>query len=116
MLAAVPHSRAELMLRAVRDNLADCLGVLPALLEDPRPPSVHFYFGNLTPLRRQLFPRAVEAYEAWRAGEGTAALAAAAETGREHWLRVARDALEDFAELGAAGAGELAARVEARPL
>ena len=116
MLAELPRSRAELMLRAVRDNLADCLAVLPALLADPHPPSIHFYFGNLTPLRRQLFPRAVKAYEAWRSGEGTASLAAATEAGREHWRRVARDALADFAELGANGAQELAARVEARAL
>lgn len=116
MLAAVPQTRAELMLRAVRDNLADCLAVLPALLEDPRPPSIHFYFGNLTPLRRQLFPRAMAAYEAWRTGAGTAALAAATEAGRKHWRRAALQALDDFAELGSEGARELADRVEARTL
>lgn len=116
MLAQLSCTRAELVLRAVRDNLADCLAVLPALVEDPHPPSIHFYFGNLTPLRRRLFPGAVEAYDAWRAGKGIAALAAIAEAGRDHWHRVALDALHHFSGLGPSGAKELAARAEARTL
>lgn len=116
MLRAVAGTRAELFLRAVRDNLADCLAVLPELAAAPHPPSLHFYIGNLTALRRQLFPRVETAYEAWRRGEGAAALSRAAEAGREHWSDVAVEALAEFGRRGVAGERDLAAHLESRVL
>ena len=36
LLLSLPRSRAEFLLRAVRDNLADCISTLPALNKQPR--------------------------------------------------------------------------------
>lgn len=46
MLAGFGGRRAELLARAVRDNLADCLSTLPALLERDARASLHFYFAH----------------------------------------------------------------------
>jgi hypothetical protein len=89
MLAAFSSRRAELVARALRDNLADCLVTLPALLEQADSASLHFWFANFDGLRRTLFPRLVAAYEAGDA----VALADAVTAGRGHWLAVAQDVL-----------------------
>jgi hypothetical protein len=86
MLAAFTSRRAELVARAVRDNLADCLVTLPALLEQADEASLHFWFANFDGLRRDLFPRLVAAYEPGNADMVSGAVAA----GRQHWLDVAR--------------------------
>jgi hypothetical protein len=77
--------RAELFARAVRDNLADCLVTLPALMERNAVASIHFWFSNFDGMRRELFPRMTSAYEAWRDGDDGCALHAAILAGREHW-------------------------------
>ncbi len=89
MIAAFSSRRAELVARALRDNLADCLVTLPALLEQPDAASLHFWFANFDGLRRDLFPRLVAAYEQ----NDAAALAEAVTVGRRHWLAVAQDVL-----------------------
>ncbi|MBI4998956.1 MAG: hypothetical protein HZC22_19055 [Rhodocyclales bacterium] len=89
MITAFSSRRAELVARALRDNLADCLVTLPALLAQPDAASLHFWFANFDGLRRDLFPRLVAAYEQ---NDG-AALAAAVAAGRRHWLAVAQDVL-----------------------
>ena len=65
MLASMQHSKAELMLRAVRDNLADALSTLPGLLQDDNPASLHFYMANMNNMRKALFPAFVSAYDNW---------------------------------------------------
>lgn len=89
MIAAFSTRRAELVARAVRDNLADCLVTLPALIEQADEASLHFWFVNFDGLRRDLFPRLVAAYEQ----DDAAALAAAVMAGRQHWLEVAQGLL-----------------------
>jgi hypothetical protein len=49
--------RAEIFARAVKDNLADCLVTLPALLRARRRDSLHFWFATFDGLRREMFPR-----------------------------------------------------------
>jgi hypothetical protein len=93
MLAALPRSRAELLARAVRDHLADCLSTLPALLDSENSASLHFYFANFTGLRRELFPAAWDGYQAWVATGSLAPLRRACDHGAEHWQRMARDIL-----------------------
>jgi hypothetical protein len=107
MIAAFSTRRAELVARAVRDNLADCLVTLPALLGQPDAASLHLWFANFDGLRRELFPRLVAAYEQGDA----AALADAVMLGREHWLEVAQrllvldeNAIASLAADGAAAA------------
>lgn len=89
MITAFTSRRAELVARALRDNLADCLVTLPVLLERGDAASLHFWFANFDGLRRDLFPRLVAAYEQ----DDAAALAEAVAVGRRHWLDVARDVL-----------------------
>jgi uncharacterized protein DUF6866 len=90
MLASFHGKRAEILARAVRDNLADCLSTLPALLAREAACSIHFYFANFDGLRRQLFPMLASAYGAWRNSGDASPLGAAAAAGREHWLGTAR--------------------------
>ena len=87
MLQSILRTGAEAGARAVRDHLADCLTLLPALLQERDEPALHFYFANLTPLRRDLFPALVSAYEEWVSGGGSGALSRAVRAGREHWSR-----------------------------
>jgi len=93
MINAFPRSRLELMARAVRDHLADALSTLPALLEQVQPPSLHFYFANLSGMRKQIYPALLDAYQHWVEQDDTGRLEEQARRGREHWLQVARDLL-----------------------
>ena len=76
--------RAERTLRALRDNYADCLVTLPALIERDAVPSIHFWFANFDGLRRELFPRLALAYRSWCDGNPHR-LRDALDAGREHW-------------------------------
>ena len=69
MLFALPHSKLELLLRSVRDHLADCSSTLPELIEQKNIPSLHFYIGNLNNLRKDVFPGLLKAYESWLRNE-----------------------------------------------
>jgi hypothetical protein len=75
---------AELLARAVKDNLADCLVTLPGLLQSGAADSLHFWFSTFDGLRRELFPRLVDAYGKVGAGD-TAILQEAAAAGRVHF-------------------------------
>ncbi len=103
LLAALPHSQAELMTRAVRDHLADCLSTLPALLElsgQSQVARLHFYFGNLRGMRKHLFPSLDTAYRAWLASGDPQPLRDLAERGRGHWLELAQRTLALHEERG----------------
>jgi hypothetical protein len=90
MLGGLSQRRAELLARAVRDHLADCLSTLPALIERGVEPSIHFYFANLEGLRRSLFPRLTAAYTTWRKTGDEADLRLAYLDGQTHWREAAR--------------------------
>lgn len=94
MLGSFPRSRLELMARAVRDHLADCLSTLPALLERQHPPSLHFYFANLSGMRKQIYPALLKAYDHWVEYGDTSKLEYQAGAGRNHWLQVAEQLVE----------------------
>jgi len=91
--------RVELLARAVRDLLADCLVTLPALAERGAAPSLHFWRANFGGMREALFPRLGGAFAEWGATGRVEAIARAAAAGRGHWERVA-------AGLAAAGAAQ----------
>jgi hypothetical protein len=90
MLGGFERAPAELLARAVRDNLADCLSTVPALVERGDAPAIHLWFAGFEGLRRELFPRLVAGYEAWRRGSDAVALRDAATAGAAHWDAVAR--------------------------
>ncbi len=116
MLIDVSLTPAELMARAVRDHLADCLHTLPLLLEAGREASLHFFIANLGAMRRQLFPAVVDAYRAWLEDRDTAALERLAERGRAHWHDHARRVLALHARHGERAAGPIARELEAASL
>jgi uncharacterized protein DUF6866 len=109
MLASLSGKRAEILARAVRDNLADCLSTLPALLARSAQGSIHFYFANFDGMRRQHFPALATAYGAWRDSGNAVHLSETAAAGCEHWLAAARR----LVALHEDGAGEAEHRIEA---
>ena len=88
MLAGFSGKRAEILARAVRDNLADCLVTLPTLLEREASASLHFWFANFDGMRRALFPRLAQTYRDWSERGEHAALTAAIAAGARHWQDV----------------------------
>jgi hypothetical protein len=106
MLSRLVHRRAEVFVRAARDHLADCLVTLPALLGRDAPAPIHAWFAGLDGMRREIFPRAVDAYVSWRRGDGARALTAAITAGAAHWQGVCSRTLAVFEQ--DAGEGEVA--------
>ena len=116
MLEDLLFTPAELMCRAVRDHLADCLVTLPRLLEREEPPSIHFYMGNLSHMRRAIFPALQSAYEAWRLGGSLSALRDVSEKGLIHWRQLAGEILSIHANEGEAAAKAIATQVSTNHL
>lgn len=96
MLNAIPRSHAEIMLRAVRDHYADALHTLPLLVSDANPASIHFYFGNLTAMRKKLAPALYHAYETWHKTGDMSDLKEISPIMAQHWQRVGHDALSHY--------------------
>jgi hypothetical protein len=105
MLGRVPATKAEIMIRAVRDHLADSLTTLPGLLAADKDASMHFYFANLGNMQKHLFPALMQAYDSWVAGGELAAIGRLASAAEAHWQALAermldlyRDDPDDLAE------------------
>ena len=96
MLLALPRSKLEMMLRAIRDHLADALSTLPSLFEAENEASIHFYLGNLNNLRKDLFPSLLKTYQEWLESKKHNSLRRLIAISRDHWLTVARQALTIF--------------------
>lgn len=111
MLQAVSRSSAEIMVRAVRDHLADCLTALPGLISSGPEASLHFYFANMTPMRRELFPALERAYGSWSNGGGIAGLKETVKRGRDHWLGLAQRIMKVHRDHGEGAAGQIEALV-----
>ncbi len=94
LLATLPRSRVEIVARAVRDLLADCLSTLPTLLKVLDPASLHFYFANLTGMRKELFPGLVDAYHQWIENRDLDPLNTAISAGVTHWRSMAVQMLQ----------------------
>lgn len=90
MLLALSTTRAEIMVRAVRDILADALVTLPTLIAQGNWPSLHFYFANFSGMRRHLYPQLLEAYHRAAAKHSARPLQSRLESDRAHWLATAR--------------------------
>lgn len=98
MLAELPHSRTELSLRAIRDNLADSLSTLPALVETARPAQLHFFMATLTNLRKSLAPGLLLAYDDWHRNGSLKGLAEHIPRAQEHWRELTERALRLYAD------------------
>ncbi len=93
LLVSLPHCKAEIMLRAVRDHLADALSTLPALLQRRQTASIHFYFANLNSMRKYLYPSLIRAYEGWCEGGKFAPLQKQIVTSKAHWSGLCEEIL-----------------------
>jgi hypothetical protein len=92
-LAGFKKRRPEILARAVRDNLADCLVTLPALLEQQAWPQLWFWFANFDGMRQALFP-ALAAFDLEKVGAGeTAKLLEIVQRGAVHWQHVGKQLL-----------------------
>ncbi len=116
MLMDLAYSPAELMARAVRDHLADCLYSLPLLVEQNHAPSIHFFMGNLSGMRKLLFPALQLAYDQWLDTRDTDAFASLAQSGKGHWQSLAEDMMALHAGEGAMASDAIKLLVEARKL
>ncbi len=87
--------KAEVVMRAVRDLLADCLSTLPQLLEKGDECLLRLYFDNLSGMRKALFPLLLAAYHEWLERGEMDRLLEAVEKGRKHWAAVAGEILSD---------------------
>jgi len=94
MLSGFRERRAEILARAVRDHLADCLVTLPALVERQSWAALHVWFANLEGMRRSLVPSLLAAGEAWVASGDVAPIVAEARRGVGHWRTLARQLLD----------------------
>ncbi|MFA5082845.1 MAG: Sfum_1244 family protein [Hydrogenophilaceae bacterium] len=112
LLAATMHSRAEIMVRAVRDLYADCLSSLPGLIERDDPAAIHFFFANFVGMRRALAPELAEAYGIWLQAPTPAVLEDAAASGLARWQAMSTDLLAMHASLGDAVTAEIEARLD----
>lgn len=109
-LSLMDRRDAGPFMRAVRDLLADCLVTLPVLLDRGATASIHWWFAELDGLRRDLFPRAVETYHQWEAGDADALRSVIAD-GASHWRAVAEEALALASGEDAAEAAEAVVRL-----
>jgi hypothetical protein len=112
MLADLLRSRAEIMVRAVRDLHADCLSTLPELMRREEGAALHFYFANFVGMRKKLFPELVGAYHAWVETGSRAALERETCTGALRWRQLAEDLLVRHGRLGQAAAAEIETRID----
>lgn len=96
LLFNLPHSKLSLYLRALRDLLADHLSTLPALLKHQNAPSIHFYFGNLTNLRKELSPQLLQAYQHWVDTGSFKPMESVIKQGQKHWAKICDDVLNIY--------------------
>lgn len=94
LLFSLPHSKAAIMLRAIRDHLADSLTTLPTLLALNSAPSWHFYFGNLNNMRKDLYPSLIKGYDEWYENGSLSKMTSIIEQGKQHWLELCKQILE----------------------
>ncbi|GAA0411988.1 hypothetical protein GCM10009133_20510 [Cocleimonas flava] len=111
MLNNYARTHAEIMLRAIRDHLADSITTLIKLLDDScieqNSASIHFYFGNLTAMRKHLAPKLVDAYQHWNKTGQLDQIQRVLEYSQNHWLGLSRKLIEQYQ------AGKDAAAIEA---
>ncbi len=98
MIASFTHRHPELLARSVRDNLADCLSTLPALIENEAWCSLHYYMAEFDGLRQALFPKLIDSYKNWCDHGRVDVLIQSIEEGQRHWLKQAERLLETYRE------------------
>ncbi len=90
MMSDITFTQAEIMARAVRDHYADALNTLPALIENDNQASIHFYFANLTNMRKHIFPSLMDAYDQWCENKNVNVIEQIVASSLEHWQNIAQ--------------------------
>lgn len=114
MLAALPRSRVEISLRSIRDQFADALSTLPALLDINKAATMHFFFATLTPMRKAQAPQLLLAYDHWLKTHSLDALRDYIPMARAHWQELTLQVLQLYQQ--GAPLDELQNLIDARPL
>lgn len=94
LLFSLPHSKASIMLRAIRDHLADSLTTLPRLLLVNSAPAWHFYFGNMNNMRKDLYPSLIKAYEEWNESGSLSKMTKVLSQDKHHWRELCTQVLQ----------------------
>ena len=89
MMQDISYTQAEIMARAVRDHIADAISTLPALLENNMHASLHFYFANLTSMRKHIMPSLQAAYASWLDTGDSMQLKSLVKRSQQHWQSIA---------------------------
>ncbi len=110
MLAQIADRRTELVVRAVRDLIADCSVTLRVLLDRNADGSIHFWFSLLDGHRRELVPQLRTAYAVFAAGD-RAPLHDAIARGEQQFTELAHALLASWRERGADGMAARAALI-----
>jgi hypothetical protein len=116
MLADLPHSKTEIMIRAVRDHLADALSTLPGLVANAEDAALHFYFANQANMQKHLFPSLTRAYESWVSQGRRSAIEALIPSSENHWSTLAGQVLEVYRAHPDDFAGRLQSLIEENKL
>ncbi len=109
MMADISFTQAEIMARAVRDHYADTLHTLPTLIKNNNRASMHFYFANLTNMRKHIFPSLMDAYNQWCDRNDISAIEKTVATALHHW----RDIAGQILALHQQDSAQCSARIEA---
>ena len=116
MISAADHPPVELMLRSIRDNLADCIMTIPSIIENLEPARLHFYIANMGNMRKVLFPALREAYDSWLIDNSTKQFESLAQAGQNHWLSVAKTLQDMFQKEGKIDRDKFQHFIESRAL
>jgi len=116
MLASMPHSKTEIMVRAVRDQLADAISTLPELLSEMNVPALHFYIANLANMRKQLYPTLIAAYETWTTSGDSGVFESCITDSVAHWQALCEKILVIYRQKNTGYQQELISLIESSPL
>ena len=116
MLAGMPHSKTEIMVRAVRDHLADALSTLPELLSEMNVSSLHFYIANMANMRKQLYPSLITAYDTWTSSGDSRAFQHCTSGAVAHWQTLCEKILLIYRKKNTGYQQELISLIESSPL
>lgn len=100
ILIDLPASQAEIMTRAVRDNIADMLSTLPKLLDKNEPAQIHFYFANISSMRKLIFPSLQLGYKHWLDNHNTTKLNQLINQASKHWINIADEIIKLYKQHG----------------
>jgi len=93
MMSDITFTQAEIMARAVRDHYADTLHTLPSLIKNNNRASIHFYFANLTNMRKHIFPALMDAYNKWCETRNINTIEKTVTSSVDHWQNIAEQML-----------------------